>query len=321
MLKPTHKLTPHRINHHLKSMHELVRITADFSQMGIDYIVLKGIPLNKLLYKDQLVRSSRDIDILIQIKDIQRVHQYLIADGYQLESSVSIADLTQEPSCLTQYLDEILYRHPHKKIALDIKWHISTMNCFGMSWCNLENHDVIAIRGHNIRILNPEQNFYYLCNHAAKHDWEFAQWLEDLNVLSQKVSLRWGRVVSLAQATKTIRPLLEASLLLQQHHALQLQSIPHSFWDKLVVNTRLAVIQSKWFERWTTTPKSKGYLSAIMGLFLYPTLFQKYHYTKRLFVLRVASLRQISRFKSPKPYKMILFSLLPDWRKSNRERP
>src|SRR3990167_1115112 len=309
MLQPMLKITPQQISHHLTSMHELIRITTDFNQMCIDYMLLKGIPLNQLLHGNQLVRLSRDMDILIQFKDLQRTHQYLIANGYQLEPSVSIDDLIRASSCLTPYLDEIVYWHPHKRIALDIKWHISSLNCFGMSWCNLENHDVIAILGQNIRILKPEQNFYYLCTHAAKHHWERAQWLKDLSVFSQKIALSWDNVISLAQETKASRPLLEATLLLRQHHAIQLQSIPHSLWDKLIVNLRLTVIQSKWFKRYMATHRSKAYLSLIMCLLLFPTVAQKHHYIKRLGVVRRVALRQISRLKNPRPYKIIFFSL------------
>ena len=59
-------------------MHELTQMTSSLSQMHVDYIVLKGIPLNQLLYGERLVRKSRDIDILIQVKDIASVHQYLV---------------------------------------------------------------------------------------------------------------------------------------------------------------------------------------------------------------------------------------------------
>lgn len=301
MLKPFKNDIATTIQRYLRSMHELIQLTTDFDLMHIDYIALKGAPLNQLLYGDNLVRVSRDIDILIQIKDIQAAHQYLVDRGYELQLPFSIVHLICKSSFLINYLDEILYLHPLKHIAIDLKWHISSINRFGMAWCNIKNHTVIHMNTHPINILNMEENFYYLCMHAAKHHWEYRQWLDDLAVFSQKIHFCWETVVSLAESTQAIRPLLEASLLLQEKCHIQLKDIPHSFWDNIVVKIRLCFIRSK----------PKRYFSAILSLCLYPKISQKYHYIKRLLVLRVSSLRHLNRFKKPKPYKMILFSLLP----------
>lgn len=311
MLQQTHNIMSSQVRRHLIFMHELIRITSSLSQMHIDYIVLKGIPLNQLLYGKRLVRKSRDIDILIQVKDIASVHQYLVTQGYELQSSVPIDALIREATWLTRFLDEILYWHPHKNIALDLKWHHSTRNSLGMSWCNIKSYTEIDINTHKIRTLKPAQNFYYLCTHAAKHHWEYGQWLEDLAVFSQKIPFYFDTVVSLAQETKTIRTLLEASILLQQHCQIKLGDIPDFFWDNMLVNLRLSCIRSQWFTRLLHHQKFKRYVSIVLDILLYPKFSQKYHYIQRLFILRVASLRQLSRLKKPKPYKMIFFSFWP----------
>lgn len=311
MLKPFKNDIATTIQRHLISMHELIQLTTDLNLMHIDYIALKGAPLNQLLYGDNLVRVSRDMDILIQIKDIQSAHHYLVDRGYELQLPFSMAHLSCKPSGLINYLDEILYWHPLKHIALDLKWHTSSLNRFGMSWCDIKNHTVIHMNAHPIKMLNAEENFYYLCMHAAKHRWEYRQWLEDLAVFSQKIHFCWDTVISLAESTQAIRPLLEASLLLKEQFHIQLKDIPYSFWDKMVVKIRLYFIGSNWFGGLKNKTKSKWYFSAILSLCLYPKIPQKCHYIKRLLVLRVSSLRHINRFKNPKPYKMILFSFLP----------
>lgn len=317
MLKPLRKDDySSSIQRHLTSMHELIQLSIDLDSMQVDYIVLKGTPLNQLLYEDKLVRLSRDVDILIQSNNIQTVHDYLLARGYQLQPPFKIAHLIDEPTGLLNYLDEVLYWHPLKAIALDLKWHTSSRNCYGMAWCDIKNHVVVHMNTHPIKILNPEENFYYLCVHAAKHCWEYRQWLQDLVVFSQKFHPCWDKIMSLAQHTQAIRPVLEARALLQEKFHIQLKDIPYSFLDSIVVQFRLYLMKSNWFDGLRDGSKSKRYCYIILDLCLYPKISQKYHYMKRLFVVRTASLRQVSRFKNPKLYKMILYSFFPTWDKS-----
>jgi hypothetical protein len=300
MLKSFNHNITFKIQRHLISTQEILQLATDFDLMHIDYMVLKGAPLNKLLYGNQLVRVSRDIDILIQIDDIHSVHDYLSARGYQLQSPFTNAHLIYASTSLVNYLEEILYWHPLKNIYLDLKWYVSTVNYFGMSWCNIKNHSVINMNAHSIKILRAEENFYYLCMHAAKHNWEYWQWLEDLASFNQSVPFCWDTVISLAKKTYAIRPLLEASKLLQKKFQIQLKEIPHSFWDNTIVNLRLYFIGSKRFDWLKNNPVSKRYFFATLGMFLYPKIAQKYHYIKRLLVLRVTSIDKISRFKNPK---------------------
>ena len=292
-------------------MRELIQITSQFNRMHIDYVILKGIPLNALLHGEKLGRVSRDIDVLIHVTDIQTVHHYLLTQGYQLQSAISIAALTQELSWLTQYMDEVLYWHPDKNIYLDVKWHISSLNRLDMSWCDIKNHAVEFINEYPICTLNSVQNFYYLTVHAAKHRWELRQWLEDLAIFSQKTPICWESVCLLAQKTQSIRSLLEANLLLQRHFNIHLRDIPHSCWDRVWVKIRMYVIQSKWFGGLSKKSKINTCISCFLDLLLYPKVSQKYHYMRRILILRVASLNQISRFKTPKFYKLVLLSFWP----------
>lgn len=302
---------PPRIHHHLISIHELIQLTRYFDQVQINYIVLKGIPLNQLLYGNHMIRRSRDIDILFDLKDIPRIHQYLQERGYQFQSPLSIFQWLQKALFLNKFINEILYWHPQKKVYLDIKWKISTSNAQGMDWCQVDNYDLITISSTKIKTLKPAENFYYLCTHAAKHHWEYRQWLDDLYVFTQKIVFCWQSTVSLSQETEAIRPLLEASILLQNYYQITLPPIPHSLLDMIIVKLRLRLIQSAWFKKVSQNTKLRRYFSAILSVLLYPKLSQKYHYLKRLLLVRTASLEQINHVIKPKPYKIILRSFYP----------
>ena len=314
MLQPTSNLSSH-IRPHLLATHELVRLVTDLNALKIDHFILKGIPLNKLLYGDRLGRESRDIDILIQPKDIEAAHHYLISQRYQeLHASVSIIDVILKSDALMRYVNEVHYWHPNKNIAIDLKWHAQATNCLGMAWCKHDDYNELDINSCTIKILKPEQNFYYLCCHAAKHQWDRLQWLADLAEFMQKIPLKWDVVITLAQETQAIRPLLEARCLLQQTYAITLKDIQHSFWDRMAIKTRLFILQASWFA-WLKKRfyPHTGYLYFPLNFLLLPKLSQKYHHLTHSFVARMASLKQACHLHEPKPYQMILLSFCPQW--------
>lgn len=309
MLKKNPEITSKHIQHHLISIHEIALLTNELSDMRVKYLILKGAPLNQLLYANQLTRISRDIDILIQPQDIWSVHQFLLSKGYQLQIKKYALYSMHKEKKIMKYFEEIPYWHPHKNIFIDLKWHIFTMNYLDMSWCNLNNYNLITIRHHKVKILKPEQNFYYLCIHAAKHQWECLQWLQDIATFSKTISFCWDDVILLAQQTKSNRVLLETSYLLRQYFQIKLEKIPHNFLDKILVLIRLSCFQCKWLNNLKKDKRLKICISAILNLLLYPTLPQKCHYITRCLIQRRASIKQIWRLKKPTRCKIILYSL------------
>ena len=57
-------------------------ISSCFEKAGIDWIVLKGLPQARLLYRDPAYRSSKDIDILVPPRDFRRAAGVLEAAAF-----------------------------------------------------------------------------------------------------------------------------------------------------------------------------------------------------------------------------------------------
>ena len=134
----------------------------------------------------------------------------------------------------------------------------------------------VMIEHKPIPVLAHEENFVYLCLHAAHHVWQRLIWLTDIAKFYQKIPLAWPRVLEIAQQHFCIRPLLEAKALLQEKFAITLPAIPHDCCDKIAVKFRLQHARYSWSPAYKRHP----YTVVCYLMFIPPKLTQKY----RLFV-------------------------------------
>lgn len=306
-LRPQATRLTHR---YLKASQHLIEVIQLFHTAHIDYIVLKGIPLNIQLYGTACLRDIRDIDILISREKLTITHQQLTELGYQLKGKITPIHLHHEYAFLLKYTNEINYWHPIKKICIDLKWQTSAHNYYGMQWVNTHNTRVITIKSLPFLVLSHEHNFFYLCIHAAQHGWEHLKWLIDLAVFYRTIPFCWNTVVSLARQTHALRPLLELQILLQELFDINTAPIVHSKWDMLVVKARLHAIKAQWPKGLWRDNQTSNHLYQWLGSVLYPKPVQKYHYLCRLLLLRTKSLATMGQLKKPTVYKMLLKSIL-----------
>lgn len=62
--------------------HTLSAISAMISDENLNAVIIKGIVLSNMLHNNLYTRSCSDIDILIDIKDVSKMHTLLIENGY-----------------------------------------------------------------------------------------------------------------------------------------------------------------------------------------------------------------------------------------------
>jgi len=252
----------------------LVQLISSLKAAKIEAIVLKGIPLNQQLYAQKCLRESNDIDILISSDKILTAHQHLLQLGYIAKSFISPVKLVSKYTFLLHYIHEILYWHPVKKIHIDLHWQTNIMNRANINWIDYTQITNIKICSQNIHILNLDQNFFYLCTHAAQHHWDRLQWLIDIVMLYQKYPICLANVYALAKKTKTTRSLLEACILLRKQFDINIDCIPHSKIDAIIVRTRVRWIQANWF----AVKKQRKLLLSISNVFMFPSIAQKLHH-------------------------------------------
>jgi len=111
----------------------------------------------------------------------------------------------------------------------------------------------------------------------------------------------------LAQEARAVRPLLEATLLLQQVFQIKTNHVPHTFLDGVMTRLRLRFMRSQWGQK----PPKTIYKNVILALLLYSSWAQKKEYMIQLFLLRTNALQRIGQFKKPSALKLVFKKLMP----------
>jgi len=204
--------TNKNISHTLPMMAELVRVLKIMDNNGIRVVVMKGFPLAYQLYKDMTLRPSRDLDILISPKNLDKVRMLIEENGYILRPP--IAKLT--PEQLKKWMksnQHIEYWQPNKGILLEIHWRL---DCHGMDipLAQAQNSLIqLQIAGQSIQILGKEESLLYLVLHGAVHAWFRLKWLYDVDAMIRQGDFCWSALYQLADRL-AVRTVLNQTVIL-----------------------------------------------------------------------------------------------------------
>ena len=103
---------------HLSSVMNQVCIL--LNENNINLLILKGPVLGVNLYGDVSLRTSSDLDILIPIKDLEKVENLLLKLGYEKDDYIQ--------TVLNDWKwrhHHITFFHPQKGIKLEIHWRLN----------------------------------------------------------------------------------------------------------------------------------------------------------------------------------------------------
>ncbi|MDL4838970.1 nucleotidyltransferase domain-containing protein [Aquibacillus rhizosphaerae] len=161
---------------------ELGRICRVFNENNIRLLVLKGPVLANFLYGDVSKRTSKDLDILIPINDLEKVEEMLYSLGYHLDRNL--------PMILNNWkkkIHHLSFIHPKKCIQVEVHIRLSSemgkVPDFGVLWNRKQTSD---LAGNPIYFLGNEDLFYYLVSHGARHAWFRLRWLVDIDRVISK---------------------------------------------------------------------------------------------------------------------------------------
>lgn len=160
---------------------EMEKVSKLFIENQIPILFLKGPVIAADLYGDISLRTSKDLDILIPIKDLVRAEELLITSGYERE--------VEAP----EFFDwkwrtyHVKYFHHQKRIQLEIHWrlHPSPMKqpCFNTLWKRKRES---TLTSYPVYFLGKEDLFLYLVAHGARHGWFRLRWLIDIDRMVRK---------------------------------------------------------------------------------------------------------------------------------------
>jgi hypothetical protein len=164
----------------MKLTSELIRIHKLFTENNIDYISLKGPALSQQIYGDYTIRSSRDLDILVRVEDLDKVN--LLLNSIEYFNNVKSFEKHQKAH------HDIEFINKNKKIKLEIHTRLFSIKEMFKDDNNalFNKFETILVNNTEVKILNNKTNNDYLYTHAKNHSWELLYWIIDLIKINDK---------------------------------------------------------------------------------------------------------------------------------------
>ncbi|MFN4976515.1 MAG: nucleotidyltransferase family protein [Bacteroidota bacterium] len=195
----------------------LKRLNRYLSSISAIGIVLKGIPLANNYYASRFHRHTRDVDILIESGNIMAVSQWLVSQGYHMQSDYMQFNSKQQADFREQSHHFCFYGHSAVlPQVIELHWRCrSSIDAFSFDPFALDapllktNWDCIFTMDHLEQLI-------YLCVHGTEHRWYRLKWLLDLPVLMQHEKFHWNELSKRARELGAWEHLAVSMQLLQK---------------------------------------------------------------------------------------------------------
>jgi len=170
-------------------------------------LFLKGIPIAEQYYGDISLRHTLDIDVWVEASGLHIVVAFLKSKGYV--SSPDWSTLTpRQVNYFKKTNHDLSFIPSHGLILPLIELHWKLRGPLGsftldpaMDFSMLAKQQ---IGNEEISILNPIDNFLYLCTHGTEHAWFRLKWLFDLPNILSKTTFIWSDVLARAKELNCI---------------------------------------------------------------------------------------------------------------------
>lgn len=151
---------------------ELASVLALLKESQISFALIKGLALTKRLYGGINIKPSRDIDILVQKKDLEAIKSLFIAQDYQISRDSPLIDglvlqrrgAASSPS--VEFETELVCGYPLRNI--DYQEDI---------WGRLKTEEIDTVE---FTTLSYENELIYICLHFYHHFYCFVFFLSSL---------------------------------------------------------------------------------------------------------------------------------------------
>lgn len=189
------------------------QINQAFEKAGINYVFLKGQPLNQQLWHNKIIRMSNDIDVLVSPSDILKAHKILKTLGFATKTHTNQLRLHQKMPYLL-FKKDATYFKPNFPNRIELHWKTAyTEIIFKNEKVWQKNKKFI----NQFPIVNDLDNLLYLCYHAALHRWHRKMRLLDLVIFmgEKKISPKMIRAYA---KKKNLSLIIEEAFYLMEHY-------------------------------------------------------------------------------------------------------
>ena len=171
---------------------ELERVCRALEDRGVRSLVLKGPVLAKELYGDISLRTSKDLDILIPLADIENAERILSELGYW--NCKNVPRIFQDWKWKVHHASFV---HPRTGTEIELHWRMNgdmgKEPSFEELW---RRKRAGSLTDGPVWLPGKEDLFLYLVTHGARHGWFRLRWLADVDRLVRQ-GLDWSALIGL----------------------------------------------------------------------------------------------------------------------------
>lgn len=184
---------------------------------GIEFINLKGPLLSQRIYDDPLYRYSRDFDILIKPKQVNKTLQILKEEGFHYPD-YEWPESKKKQDIVLHFLNQIEMIHEESGVMIEIHWKLFATritNQHTLDRLIQENIEKVEFGGVELNRFSKEFELFYLIGHGGIHAWFRLKWLVDIHELLERKTFNWEkfhRIISACNAQKLV-PICNVMLL------------------------------------------------------------------------------------------------------------
>lgn len=185
---------------------EAGRFSGLLAKHGIDHHILKGPQLSRKLYGDAGLRHSRDIDVIVEPRQLIESLKVLRTAGWDWPNAERWFASRPYRLLAKSQLWHLEVKHPHCQLAIEVHWRFEHLRSPAMEATWWANWDADGSD------LSPAETLH-LCLHGASHGWSRMKWLGDLRTLMDRQPQIWLQCRPLAKELR-LQPVLAQALLM-----------------------------------------------------------------------------------------------------------
>jgi len=167
----------------MELVRQLIGLADLLNEHNIPFISFKGPLLSQQIYGDPTVRISHDLDVLVAVEDVDRIHTILLNNGYELGPGIAWPKDDRRKKYYAAINHHISFIGKISGILVEIHWVLITDSPVSqkeMSRIISENIEQVDLGGRKFCVFSLELNLAYLTIHGAKHGWQRLKWLVDI---------------------------------------------------------------------------------------------------------------------------------------------
>lgn len=161
-----------------------IRIYQKFEEQQIKHCFFKGPLLSLELYQDVGFRNFRDLDILVNQKDVEKAKQIIEELGFDcIYPRIQLSAKQQKANYKLSHHYHFI--HPAQITQVELHWNITNPRSFYEQKTEdiIDNSRAISVSNYTLPYLSKINNLVYLAAHGSIHQWYRLFWLKDFSVL------------------------------------------------------------------------------------------------------------------------------------------